>query len=372
MKKKSLLVDAHVFDESFQGTRTYIKGLYTALSKLDLPIQIYLAAKNIPNLEREFKGCNFKYLQYSDSNKYKRLAWDIPHLIQRNKIDIAHFQYITPLIKNCKWIVTIHDLLFNDYPNEFPFSYRLKNNYLFNRSAKKAELIATVSDYSAASISKHYGIPINEIILTPNGVYPVFFDTYDKNAAQKRVLEKFKLDKYILFVSRVEPRKNHALLLRTFDELQLAEHGYQLVFSGKNAIRSIELDNVTANVSDKTKSACIHLQDINDVDLLDLYRAATLFVYPSKGEGFGIPPLEAGAIGISTLCSNTTAMSDFSFFGDGLFDPTNQENFKMKMRQATLNPRSIFENNEFITNQIRERYNWDVIAQKFGKAILNM
>ena len=370
--KKKLLVDAHVFDYSYQGTRTFLKGLYSSLSNADLALEIYLAAENIDNLQEEFKHCDFKYLKYSSDNKYKRLAWDIPRLIEHNGIDLAHFQYVAPPVKNCKWIVTIHDLLFNDFACEFPLSYRLKNNFLFKRSARKADLVTTVSKYSAEAINRHYDIPIDDIVLTPNGVQSHFFDTYDKNLIKERVLQKFNLDKYVLFVSRIEPRKNHSLVLQVFDELNLADIGYQIVFSGKEAIRSKELENVIANISEKTKSAFVHLQNVNDLDLLDLYRAAALFVYPSKGEGFGIPPLEAGASSIPTLCSSATAMSDFSFFGDGLFKPENKDEFKMKIMQAISNSEVFFNTPEFIKENIRENYNWDSIAQNFGHEISKM
>ena len=72
---------------------------------------------------------------------------------------------------------------------------------------------------------------------------------------------------------------------------------------------------------------------LDENDLLDIYRAARLFVYPSLAEGFGIPPIEAAAMGLKTLCSNKTAMQDFVFFGDDLFDPDDYDSFETKLNR---------------------------------------
>jgi hypothetical protein len=97
--KIKIFVDCHVFDNGFQGTRTYIQGLYQELAK-DENILFYFAANDIENLESVFGAKkNIKFLKYTFKNKFLRLLLNIPYLIIRNKIDFAHFQYIVPPIK---------------------------------------------------------------------------------------------------------------------------------------------------------------------------------------------------------------------------------------------------------------------------------
>ena len=125
-----LLIDAHIFDEKFQGTRTYLKGLYSALIPMAKEWEFYFVANDIKNLEKEFGiAKNVHYLKFSSQNKYYRLLIDLPSLVKENKIDYAHYQYISPFIKNSKTIVTTHDILFNEdrFKKYFPLKYRIIN-----------------------------------------------------------------------------------------------------------------------------------------------------------------------------------------------------------------------------------------------------
>ena len=147
MKTANFFVDCHVFDGNLQGTATYLKGLYHELIK-DKSKNFFLAAHNIENLQSIFGIYeNVTYLQYSSKNKFFRLLFDIPKLITQNKIDYAHFQYVVPPIKRCKYIVTTHDVLFLDFPQYFPLFYRLKNKLFFKFSANKSDIVLTVSQY---------------------------------------------------------------------------------------------------------------------------------------------------------------------------------------------------------------------------------
>lgn len=153
-----LLIDCHVFDDKFQGTRTYIQGLYQEMVKHE-DIRFFFAVQNIDGLAKVFGHAeNIHYVKLESSGSIKRLSIEFPKIMSEYKIDYAHFQYISPLVKKCKEIVTIHDLLFMDYPRYFPFSYRIKNRLLFERSARKADILLTVSDFSKEEIIRHFRI----------------------------------------------------------------------------------------------------------------------------------------------------------------------------------------------------------------------
>ena len=126
-----LFADAHVFDNEYQGSRTFIKELYNCLSQKN-DLQLYLAAYDVENLKQYFPDTtNIVFLKYKYKNSVARLLFDIPFLIKKHKFDYAHFQYITPIKKNCRFIVTTHDVLFNDFPEEFSFVYRKIKNRLY-------------------------------------------------------------------------------------------------------------------------------------------------------------------------------------------------------------------------------------------------
>ena len=90
-------------------------------------IQFYFAAKRIDILKQCFgEQDNLHFIELKSTNKIKRLVIEFLRIIRKYNIDYAHYQYISPLIKTCKEIVTVHDLLFMDMPEYFPRSYRFK------------------------------------------------------------------------------------------------------------------------------------------------------------------------------------------------------------------------------------------------------
>lgn len=357
----NIFVDCHVFDGPFQGSTSYLKGLYLELIH-DKRIRFFLASNHPKELESIFgKHDNVVYLKYRFENKFLRLLWDIPSLIQKHKIDYAHFQYIVPPIKNCQFIVTTHDVMFLDFPDFFPKNFKIKNHFLFRWSALKSEVVLTVSEYSKARIQKHFGI--DKIYVTHNAVDPFFLESYNKTEAKDYIKSQFDMADFYLFVSRFEPRKNHFQLLKTFVE---NKHylNKNLALVGNEALDCAAFDAYYNELAPEIKSKIKIFRKVNFKDLVMFTRAAELSVYPSVAEGFGIPPLESLAVETPTICSNTTAMADFDFLNDFLFDPMDGAQMNEKINLA-LN----YHNWAQIKQKMVEKYNWKNAAHEYLKAI---
>lgn len=362
MKNTNILIDCHVFDQSLQGTTTYVKGIYLELVK-DKTKNFYFVSHTY-NLEEIFGTQeNVHYIKFKSKNKFYRLLVELPQIIKKHKIDYAHFQYIVPPLKRCKYIVSLHDVLFLDYPKYFPFIYKVSKKILYKYSAKYSDIVLTVSEFSKKRIEHHFNL--QNIYITPNAVEASFYESYDKLQVQKQVLEKFGIQNYFLFVSRWEPRKNHHLLLKFFAEKEYYKE-YNLVFLGDEAIENKEYNNYYKSLSEEIKSRIFKLNKISFQDLLLINRAAKLSVYPSIAEGFGIPPLESIACGIPTVCSNTTAMSDFDFMSDCLFNPYDAIDLDKKIKVA-LSDQNLVEKKE----KVYKKYNWSIAAKQIQNAILD-
>ena len=187
-KKQKVFVDCHVLDKGFQGIRTYIEGIYKELIKDDTK-HFYLAAANTQNLVNTFGNrSNVTYLRYQFHNKAFRLLVYVPWLIVKHGIDVAHFQYRVPPLKLCHYMVTIHDVLFEDYPQYFPKINRILSYYTYKFSANYSDVVFSVSPYAKESVIKHLGT--EHVFITPNGIDDVFFETYDKTVMQKKAAEK--------------------------------------------------------------------------------------------------------------------------------------------------------------------------------------
>lgn len=359
MKKTKVLVDARVIGGEGQGSVTYLVGLYNAFYELygdqyELyflgyhPDAIY---KRFPFLEKQ------QIIPVKSKSRLVQMAWEFPSLIKDMGVEFAHFQYITPFFKTSNEIVTTHDILFIDFPEAFSWWYRFIRTLLFKISLKSSEVKITVSDYSRQRIAHHFKVEAKEIAVTPNAVPRIYFEKYDKEKAAAKVLSRFKVSNYILYISRLEKRKNHQLLFDAYEQLNLADKDIQLFIVGNNTLGERKPEQALNKLIEKYPGKVHWVKKVDDEDLLTIYRAARMFVYPSTAEGFGIPPIEAAALRIPTLCSNATAMSDFSFFNQYLFDPGNMDELKYKMAEMIDNPPSE-DATRSISLAIKNKYNW--------------
>lgn len=364
MKPTKIFVDAHVFDGIPQGTTTFLRGLYTSFVNHS-DFECILGAHHVDTLKNYFPDPRFQFATLPDNGKVKRLLIDFPKIIKEKDIDYAHFQYVLPIRKTCKEVVTVHDVLFLDFPHLFPLAYRVARKIAFAHAVRRSELVTTVSQYSKASLIKHFGVDPDKIVVTPNGIINEFIRTPED---EPDIKVKYGLHKYILYVSRIEPRKNHIGLLRAFVDLELYKKDYTLVLVGSSGIQPKELSHYYNQLPDAIKKSVRFISNVPKEDLGGFYKHCDLFVYPSLAEGFGIPPLEAVCMGATTLCSNQTAMSDFSFLGEKLFNPLDENELKEKII-FFLNHPSTAETLTRERNEILRRYNWDNSAAILADSI---
>lgn len=366
-KEVRIFVDCHVLDGEFQGTRTYIEGLYKVLIK-NKDLHFYLAANDVNNLEKIFgTHSNVTFVKYRTKSKILRLLIDSPLLILKHKINFAHFQYRVPPIKCCHYIVTIHDVLFEDYPQYFPKINRRVSYITYKASAKLSDIVLTVSPYSKDRISEHLGI--KDAYITPNGIAPEFFEDYNKKTIQQEVANTFKISNYIIYISRWEPRKNHHLLAKAFVNRELYKK-HTLLFIGNVTFKNNEYDAYYNGLPQQVKEKIISLNNINFKDALLLLRGSEASVYPAIAEGFGIPPLEAIAARIPTIASNATAMADYSdFMGKYQFNPNNLQQFEEQLQNLLQEDHTV--NFYAMQHIIKQRYNWENAAAVFMQALAN-
>ncbi len=353
-----IFVDAHLFDGLYHGSRTYLKGIYTEMIELKKDWHFFLAGNDISKLKKEFgDGENIHYVKLKSRSKYFRLLIELPYLIYKLKVNYAHFQYISPLIRTSKYIVTTHDILFEEerFRSYFPNKYKLVNGMLFKRSAKKADILLTVSEYSKEKISEIYNITPNKIHITPNAIAEDIQGVHKSDYIE----HQYGIKKYILFVSRIEPRKNHLSVLKAYINLKLYLSDYQIVFIGFQDIMQPELYEYMESKKEYFENKLHFISNIPHKELKHFYINAELMVYPSFAEGFGIPPLEAAMNDLTVVCSSATAMKEFSFFKYHV-DPYNQNELEAAIQTALNDPEI---DHQSIKQSIRQRYHWSKSAQ---------
>jgi glycosyltransferase involved in cell wall biosynthesis len=353
-----ILVDAHVFDSGSQGTTSYIKNLYNAL--VDFPnIQITLCANNVKNLKNIFTNEKFEFIDLKVKSKIWRLFYEFPKIIERGKFDFAHFQYVVPVRKKCLYINTIHDILFLNFPNYFDLFYRITKGFLFKLSAKKSDIIFTVSQFSKNCIVETFSISKDKVYVLPNTVQISKISSMD-------VKEKYGIRNFIHYVARFEPRKNQIGLLKAYLNSDLSNN-YDIVFIGrkKDKIEKKYYEEFVKLIPTNKKKNIHLFEDLCFEELTAFYRQSSCFVYPSFAEGFGIPPIEAGVNCCKVLSSNQTAMADFSFF-KYTFNPNNESDLQLRLLEILNDKEYPFEE---IKNIIIEKYNTKNIAEQFCNVV---
>ncbi|MDO5969487.1 glycosyltransferase family 1 protein [Flavivirga aquimarina] len=353
-----IFVDGYTLHKENQGTKTFILELYRQLLETHSNIKITLGIRKEAELSiSEYFGEKTDLYIYKLPSRMLVLNLEIPYIIAKKKIELAHFQYWIPWLKlnSCKYLVTIHDVLFLSYKKEFPKSYYYSRKIIFKINGLLADITSTVSNYSRLEIRNKLNIK-KDIYVIRNGVSDLFIKAHNLRPVSKNKYDLEIPEKYILCVSRIEPRKNHHLMIQLFLELELQKKGVHIIFIGHKSLKYNNLDQMLQGVSMEQKQFIHFISNVELNDLLFFYKQASLFLYLSKAEGFGIPPIEAGAIGVPVVCAKNTAMVDFEFFGEDLVSLDNIETLKQRIlfNLDNQNQNQLL----LIKNEILKKYTW--------------
>lgn len=362
-----------MFDHGFEGSASFIQGVYMELVK-EYPGQykVYLGCSHPERVLSSFAHHpDFEAVTYRTVNRYRRLLFDIPRITRQLKPDVAHFQYFTPLEKNCPWHVTIHDVLFNDFPEYFPRNYARIRNILFPISARRADLLSTVSQYSRGRLAHWYGCKSENITIIPNGTSKLEVEgLVPVTEAVSQVLSNPA--GYILCISRFEPRKNQAKLLEAYASGRYWELGIQLVFVGSKTLAVPEFEQAWRECPLVAKAQVKFLSGLPYRDMQLLNANAKVSVYPSHAEGFGMPPLESAIHGTPSLCANVTGMAEFDFLEPFFFDPADVQAIRRGIDRVLDQPQVAARQMLAASAAVRDRYSWSRSAKILHQAMANL
>ena len=354
-----LLFDGHTFDAGPQGTTTFLAGLLNALPAAAAPraIEIHCAAASQDAVDR-FVKTPYRYHAMRGGFARRNLI-ELPRISAEVNPDFIVSQYVRPFRGQGRKAAVIHDVLFMDYPHLFSRSYRLLRKTLFGWSARHSDLVLTVSDYSAQRIAHHFGIDQAAIAIVPNAVEVAPAEVQPETARSAG----FEL----LYVSRFEARKRQDWCIRAAEQLHREGLPVRLTLVGapEGAYGAHILDMAAAA---DVPVECLH--GISNARIAQLYRDADLSLFPSECEGFGIPVIEAAALGTPCTVADNSALSELrEHYAGDTFATDDFEGFLSAIRTG-LNGREELRRRAAITAPgVREFYRWDRMAGLFLAAI---
>ncbi|KKQ27382.1 MAG: Glycosyl transferase group 1 [Candidatus Magasanikbacteria bacterium GW2011_GWC2_37_14] len=382
-----------LMDKNRTGVGEYTYGLLNAIFEIDKINQYFLFYNSYQDISvyiPKWQQKNLHFIIKHWPNKFFNLLLSL-RLIKLDKFAPVKLDvwfspnlHYTCLSRKIKQILTIHDLSFVILPECFPFKWRLAYKILNpKRQCRRADIILTPSENTKHDIVNSYQIvdlPAGRQgskiqILRPGLSLGIGHKAED-------IRKKYNLpEKYILFLGTLEPRKNVETLIEAYQKIQTSPlprrqagfpsptrgglGGVSLVIAGAPGWKNKKLMHLiedTPNVK--------YVGYVDDEEKQVLYQNASLFVFPSLYEGFGIPVLEAMACGVPVITSNRSSLPEVG--GDAVcyVNPHNvvelAENMKLILENIDLRKKMI--EKEF---EVSKEFNRQKSAGEFIKLLHN-
>jgi len=380
------------------GTEWYSYNLIKQFSKIDRKNKFILYTKkpwreNLNNLGPNFENKVLKW-PFGFLWNLIRLSWEM--LI--NPPDLLFVPAHTiPIFSRAKIVTTCHDVGFEEFPELYAkkliggenilarilyFVIKIftlgtySNNELdYHRfsmrlAVKKAKSIITPSKFTAREIEKYYKIDNSKLNVIHEGYDKSRYHLINDNEIKNKILDKYKIKQpFLIFVGRLEKKKNILGLLKTFDIIKKDYNKpLKLLLVGKTGYGWKESEKFLNNSS--FKKDVIRPGWVSDKDLPILYNTAQALVFISYYEGFGLPPLEAMACGCPVIASDRASIPEIVGSGALILNPDNHS----QIAQSIV---SVISDINYRQNLIKKatnrvnKFSWQECAKQTLKVIKN-
>lgn len=315
VKQKTIGIDARLYGPSAKGLGRYVEEIVNGITRVDggNNYVIFLSEENFDL----FSSNNSKVRKVLAKSRWYTLAEQItmPYLIWREGIELMHIPHFNvPILCTAKFVVTIHDLILTKFPSKrastlSPLAYKIKYYFyqiIIKNALRKSEKIIAVSQFTKDDIVDQFKIDPEKIVVTYEGVSKKI--TATSSLDKDSILAKYSVSKpFIMYVGNAYPHKNLEGLIDEFASLKNEYQNLQLVLVGGE---DYFYKRLKKKVKEANISKIVFTGFIPDDELAVLYKQAKAYIFPSKFEGFGLPPLEAMAQGCAVISSSKTCLPE--------------------------------------------------------------
>ncbi|HEX6463669.1 MAG TPA: glycosyltransferase family 1 protein [Vicinamibacterales bacterium] len=320
-------VDGRAFASPAGGVRRYVSELYRAIRELDPAIEVVaIGADEGVTLP---EGVSRRGALALPTN----LGWmaaSLPLAVKGAGLSVFHAPaYQAPLWGVHPLVLTIHDVSYARHPEWHPYRNDPFRRAFYRQSARGADRIITDSEFSRSEITAAYGSPLERVSVVPLAASPIF----TPGACAAGALPADVRQPYALHVGDLHARRNlktalaAVLAVRRLRELESSGHqGIDapiLVCAGIDRGVAASLRDEATRATDP--DALVLTGPLEDAALLNLYRGASMLLYPSRYEGFGLPVLEAMQCGIPVVAARATSIPELTGNAAVLLGPEDVE-----------------------------------------------
>ena len=374
-------IDCRLYGPKHTGLGRYTQNLVENLLKIDKENEYALFVKD--EKTEEIGNLKIKYSFHPPNRriKFQIIAVDIPHyslkeqtlfpsVINKEKVDLMHFTHFNvPVFYHGKYVVTIHDLIKHfskgaSTTTKNPLIYRLKYlgyKFVFGQAIKRAEKIIVPSQFVMEELIKQYKIAKNKIVVTYEGV------DKNKKPGDNAILKKYKITKpYLLYVGNVYPHKNIEKLIEAIKILNqpLITNHQSLITLVVVCARNVFSERLKKIITQSGAESFVKMAGyVPDDELAVLFWEAEAFVFPTLSEGFGLPGLEAMALGCPVICSDIPVLREVYQEAALYFDPVNPADIAEKIK-LFLSDKTLQEKLKNLGSELAGKYSWSRMAKE--------
>ncbi|MCS6882336.1 MAG: glycosyltransferase family 1 protein [Oscillochloridaceae bacterium] len=311
-----IAINAHLLahTRSFRraGISHYVEQVLIQLGQIDRSNRYSVYTTR--GLDRRALGLpdNFRVIpsRLPTINPRVRIPWEqllAPMLLRRSGADLFHGVHsVVPIACPVPSVVTVHDLAFIRFPQTFRAYNRIYLDLATRLSVRRAARVLVVSEHTRREVIGLLGVPPERVVVTPNAVRE-HFRPPDPAALEVFRARKGLPERFVLYVGTLEPRKNLTTLLEAYAMVARDRAAPLLVGGGKGWMYDAVFQRLEAlGLHERVR----FVGYLDEEELPLWYAAATVFVFPSIYEGFGMPPLEAMACGAPVVASNTSSLPE--------------------------------------------------------------
>jgi glycosyltransferase involved in cell wall biosynthesis len=336
---KKILLDCTAITPNPSGVGLYISQLLIYLSRIQVQSEIQLTTSYQPGFMNWLCG---NLTPPSNLQEYNPIVLSLP--VRFSNLLIEYCPQLLPILfeakldkpnivhgsaytvfpyRNSKKVLTIFDVTFAKYPQ---YANRVAQRYSvqIHRCLQWTDLVLTISENSKRDIVDYFQFDPNKIWVTPLASRYLQKDLSIHNPSELSSFPYLQRTPYLLFVSTIEPRKNITTLITAFNYLKRHYHiPHNLILIGK---KGWKYEPIFQSIAQSPYRDHIHhLNYIPDADLPYFYSNASVFIYPSHYEGFGLPVLEAMTLGAPVITSNVSSLPEVAGDAAILINPNDPQ-----------------------------------------------
>jgi glycosyltransferase involved in cell wall biosynthesis len=318
-----------VSPDPYTGVGRQLHGLLAGIKEIDQKNEYILYANS--HLPQPVQAANFRpyFLPVYPQTRLKNhlfAALALPLLAARHSLDVLHIPNTMPLLFSPQpAVVTIFDLTEFALPQRVYEKGRHGYRRLANRlAARRASAVITTSANTKSDLVRYLGVdPAKVHVIYPGIDHDHFRPLIISPTHREYLARTYHLpDRYLLYVGKIQPRKNLVRLLHAFHRLRPAHPDLHLVLAG---VRGWMDEEVGRAVELLDLAGAVHFTGPVTGDLPALYSLAEMLVFPSLYEGFGFPLIEAMACGLPVVTSATSSLGEVAGNAALCVDPTSVE-----------------------------------------------